>query len=108
MAINFCPECKSMLKLRKAHGKDYGVCDCGWYGEIGKTMAGEKILKSSETGSGALSSENTFATFYHECPKCHYGKAEVIDLGSQRSNESSIIILKCGKCGHAERKSGAI
>lgn len=56
------------------------MCDCGWFGEIGKTAAGEKILKFDEKDSGAISSENTFATFGHEC----------------------------SKCGHAERKSGAI
>lgn len=52
--------------------------------------------------------QNEFATYEHKCSKCGYGKAEIIDLGAQYSDENNLILLKCGKCGWSERVSGKV
>ena len=68
-----------------------------------KIIEDEKIFHDPERGEGIASGESVFATYKHKCKKCGYGHAEIINLGAQYSDENQLILLKCGRCGYAER-----
>lgn len=101
MVIKFCPKCKGILILAK--GK--AVChSCGFTRDAkGILSSSEKLPEKEEIGEGAIKGENIFATYDHECKKCGYGKAQVIDCGVFYSDEDSIIFIRCGKCGFSEK-----
>ncbi len=63
----------------------------------------EKIHHDPERGEGVVKDKNIFATYFHKCEKCGYDKAEIIDEGVKYSDEESVILLECGKCGWSER-----
>ncbi len=67
-----------------------------------KIIEREKI-KHKDRGKGVVKDKDVFADYNHKCKKCGYGKAEVMDLGAQYSDENELIMLKCGKCGYTER-----
>jgi len=77
-----------------------------------KKVVGKEKLKYEDTEffeKGKISEAgNEFATYKHKCSKCGYGKAEVIDLGAQYSDENNLILLRCGKCGWSERVGGKV
>lgn len=67
-----------------------------------KIIEKEKI-RHKKVGEGIVKDKDVFATFKHKCKKCGYQKAEILELGAQYSDESDLIMIKCGKCGYAER-----
>ena len=101
MVIKFCPKCRGILVFEK--GKV--VCsNCGFSKVSGEVLSSsEKIPQKEERGEGAVKEENTFAAYEHECSKCGYNKAQVVDCGVFYSDEDNLIFLKCGKCGFSER-----
>lgn len=91
---------------KKENDKNIGVCKCGFKKQLDSDAIFVEKQKLDKTkGINIISSENKFATFPHKCEKCGYDKAELIDLGVKVSDESNIMIFKCGKCGHTERFS---
>ena len=105
--MKFCPECKSVIIPRTVKNETLLLCNqCGWY-EIHKgkvsLIENEKIEKAPEQGEGVASSEDNSEGFINKCPECGYDKAEVQDLGVQYSDEDTLILVKCCKCGHVER-----
>lgn len=107
MAIRFCEKCSGMLVPRTINNETLMLCNrCGWF----KILKNEKLELSSKNtfshdkkGEGAVSDKNVLATYDNLCKKCGYDKAQVIDVGILYSDEDYLILLKCGKCGHAER-----
>ena len=67
-----------------------------------KIIEREKI-KHKDRGRGIVKDKDVFADYNHKCKKCGYEKAEVMDLGTQYSDENELIMLKCGKCSYTER-----
>ncbi len=67
-----------------------------------KIIEDEKII-SRDVGDGVVKEKDVFANYKHKCKKCGYGKAEIINLGAQYSDENELILLRCGKCGYSER-----
>jgi len=68
-----------------------------------KLVEDEKIIHEAKRGKGVVKGNDTLATYKHKCPKCGYGKAEILDLGAQYSDENELVMLRCGKCGYTER-----
>lgn len=74
----------------------------------GEISTKEKMPKKVEKGKGVTDDKNIFATYELKCEKCGYGKAEIRMRQAVYSDEDSVIIAVCGKCGHGkhlERKS---
>ena len=64
----------------------------------------EKLKKKEELGDGVLDlEEHESEGFPHECGKCGHTEADVVDLGQQYSDEASIYLFKCKKCGNVKR-----
>ena len=107
MALNFCPECSNILIPEKRETGGF-VEKCGFCG-YSKKFTGkilierEKMPPKEKTGTKILKDKNELATYHHKCQKCGYGKAQIIDMGISYSDEDNLILLKCGKCGWAER-----
>lgn len=100
----FCKRCKSVLIPVKRGDKM--VCkSCGEPVGDAKPLAKEKgKVKMMEVAD----SKNTLAVHDHVCSKCGYGKAQIIEKGIWYSDEDSVIIYKCGRCGHSEMGEGKI
>lgn len=110
MALNFCENCGGMVRNQQINKKQfYSFCDnCRNFKLITEeenftTAISEKINKRGEKGDGISSGKNEFATYTNICKKCGHDKAQILDLGIFYSDEDNLIMLKCGKCGFAER-----
>ena len=68
-----------------------------------KLIEDEKIIHAPRRGKGVAKDRDVFASYNHKCKKCGYGKAEMMNLGAQYSDENELVIVKCGKCGYTER-----
>jgi len=68
-----------------------------------KKIIEKEEIRHADRGKGIAKEKDVFADYKHKCPKCGYGKAEIIDIGAQYSDESDLILIKCGKCGYTER-----
>jgi len=101
MVIRFCPKCDGLLMLKK----DGAICHTCGHSVHHKldVSSHEKIPEEEEVGKGSVEDKNVYATYNHECPKCGFDKAQVIDCGVFYSDEDNLIFLKCGKCGYSER-----
>lgn len=106
MTLKFCKRCKTLLSPHEKNGKLFLECkNCGFCSEvdIDSFISKEKIKKKKPVGKGVAEDKDIFATYHHECEKCGYNKAEIIDMGIFYSDEDNLIFLKCGKCGNVER-----
>ena len=107
MVLKFCPKCKNFL-IPKRNEKDFFIAceNCNFLEKIDEKNlleSSEKILNKKEIGKGISKGENLFANYKNICKKCGYNKAQVLDMGIFYSDEDNLILLKCGKCGFAER-----
>lgn len=104
MVLSFCPDCKDLLIPEVVKGKLTVRCGkCGFSKEVSEDLVTTEKPEHVEIGSGVLEDKNIYATYDHQCEKCGYDKAEVIDLGVLISDEDNLIFIKCGKCKHVER-----
>ncbi|MDP2925496.1 MAG: hypothetical protein Q8N99_03935 [Nanoarchaeota archaeon] len=106
MVLEFCPVCKSLLKLKEENGKTIGYCSCGFKRTSGIDLSSvDKEKKSTIRAGGVISNQDNIEGFDHICKKCSHDKAEVMDLGENSTNESNIYLYRCLKCGNIERQS---
>ena len=106
MMVKFCPKCESVLIPERIGDGLVSKCfHCGFVLEGEKTplIEMEKLPPKKIVGRKISKEGNEFATYGHKCPKCGFGKAQVIDVGIFYSDEDNLILLKCGKCGWSER-----
>lgn len=106
MVMRFCPKCQGLLIPQSIGERSILKCkNCDYCVEakVEHLVEEEKIEHEEPKGKGVVEDKNTFATYDHKCEKCGYDKAQVIDVGVSYSDEDSVILLKCGKCGHSER-----
>ena len=110
MTLEFCPRCENILIPEKINEKEFWAkcahCDFSKKLKSDSVLVEkEKILHKHNIGRVFKTAnwKNEFATYKHKCQKCGYGKAQVIDMGIFYSDEDNLILLKCGKCGWAER-----
>ena len=70
-----------------------------------KPISFSEKIERIEKGEGILNSEQEeiHQGFPHKCKKCEHDFAEVVDLGISYSDESSVILFRCKKCGNVER-----
>lgn len=104
MTLKFCPKCGDLLIPEKRGMDFFAICSkCGFSKKVKPLKEKEKISSPEKLGEGVIKEENDLATYNNKCPKCGYGKAQIIDMGIFYSDEDNLILLKCGKCGHSER-----
>jgi DNA-directed RNA polymerase subunit M/transcription elongation factor TFIIS len=110
MVMKFCKKCGGPLRSQKIdEALSYLFCDKCHDFELLKEgkkvdfVVREKMEASEKIGGGVSKDENKMATYDNICEKCGYDKAEVIDLGQFYSDEDNMYLMKCGKCGWAER-----
>ena len=99
--MEFCLDCGKPLKIEN----NTAVCSCGFKKQVNPVTTSEKITKPEEKGEGVADKTNSGEGkgFPHQCKKCGYGFADVVDLGVFYSDESNIYLFKCKKCSHTER-----
>lgn len=102
--MNFCPKCKDLLVPKLEKDKIFVRCKkCDFSREVTKDLISKERITNEKVAEGVVEDKNIFATYEHECEKCGYKKAQVIDMGVFVSDEDNLIFIKCGKCNHVER-----
>jgi DNA-directed RNA polymerase subunit M/transcription elongation factor TFIIS len=101
--MKFCKKCGLPLYKNNFKSGIFECKKCGYSIKGEDLKSKEKIPKKKEVGTGVKKDENEFATYKHKCKKCGYGKSQILDMGVFVSDEDTLILLKCGRCGYAER-----
>ena len=108
MTMQFCEKCSGILTPRTINGETLLLCNrCGEF----KIMKDTKIeITSSEKfshtkkGEGVTSKQDHLIEGYRNiCKKCGYEFAEILDAGIRISDEDTLILLRCLKCGASLR-----
>lgn len=102
--IPFCPQCGKLLSLEIEGKEAFGKCTCGFRKEIKDISFPEKGVREEEKGEGAAK-DIEMSGWPHVCEKCGYGECDITEYGPFYSDESSIILYKCKKCGYTERQA---
>lgn len=104
MVLNFCPHCNNLLIPKLGAGEKFVFCaKCGYFKEVSKYLVTKEKVGLDKKAEGIVKDENIYATYEHECEKCGWKKAQIIDMGVFVSDEDNLIFIKCGKCGYVER-----
>ena len=104
MSLKFCPKCGDLLIPEKKDKDFVATCGkCGFSRKVKPLKEKESMEPKKKLGEGIIKNENPWANYHNKCPKCGYGKAQVIDMGIFYSDEDNLIMLKCGKCRYSER-----
>lgn len=101
----FCDSCGKILEIKTSqNGKKFGLCTCGSIKEVNSDiMTSDRPKEKEKIGEGIVIEEKEKKGFPHKCKKCGCNESEVHDLGASYSDESSVYLFKCLKCGHVER-----
>ncbi len=103
--MKFCPRCGHLVIPKEKDNKIIVDCSkCDFYQE--STLDEHKLSdKTKPTQKLEIAEDkNLLAVYDHECKKCGYNKAQLIEISATRTDEDDIIIWKCGKCGAVERE----
>ncbi len=106
----FCKTCGTLLLPKKTQYGKWMACPAGHIQQEIVTTAEiltEKNIhpaKPISVGDG----KNILAVHDHTCPKCGYGKAELMEIGAFYSDEDNVCKYKCGKCGYVKMVEGKI
>ena len=106
MELDFCPGCgKPLIPRRVGEERFILVCvKCDFFKEFkGEPLVRTDKVENENKGEGFVEGGNEMAIYDHVCKKCGYSKAQIMDMGVSYSDEDNLILLKCGKCGFAER-----
>lgn len=97
--MKFCKKCGKPLIMVDNTAR----CHCGYTEKATTISAIQKILKQEEKGQGIAEKNKSEKGFPYTCKKCGHEFADVVDLGVFYSDESSVYLFKCKKCGNTER-----
>ncbi len=99
----FCTICQSIILPDKSGAK----CTNGHKQTIPKTQITEKNTLPPlpiQVSDG----KNILAVHDHVCTKCHFNKAELVEIGCFYSDEDVVAQYKCGKCAHVDLAEGKL
>ena len=105
--MEFCPECGSVLKIKKKDKKVFWECrKCG-YRRPYDTKELKRNYKSEVKKDAIVVEKNVYerkGLVTHKCPFCGYDKAYLIFEGVLWGDEDTIEIYQCAKCGKRSRE----
>jgi ribosomal protein S27AE len=55
-----------------------------------------------------MEEHNYLAVHKHQCKKCGYDRAELIEMSCNYTDEDNIYQMKCGRCGYVEQLEGKV
>ena len=106
----FCATCGSLLIPRKTPYGKWMSCPNGHSQPEIQTSA--KVVTSQNKKQAQKISvgddQNHLAVHDHICPKCGYGKAQLIEIMPFYSDEDPVHRFKCGKCGFVKQLEGKV
>ncbi|MET1101009.1 MAG: transcription factor S [Pyrodictiaceae archaeon] len=110
-ALKFCPQCGTMMILRRENGKLYWVCPNCSYREEAKATSNFTILKQqikhSEKEKTVVIKEPPLETLPKTraiCPRCGYHEAYYWVVQTRRADEPPTRFFKCVRCGYVWRE----
>ncbi len=106
----FCKTCGTLLTPKKTEFGKWMACPNG---HLQPKLNQEKhisTVKNKDMGRSidVADGENILAVHDHQCPKCGFDKAELIEISCSYSDEDNTYRMKCGKCGFVERLEGKV
>ena len=100
----FCPDCGSILKIKKEGSKNVKFCSCGYKGtDAAKSIFSETVKKKHEDIPIIDKDYETLPLTEAECKKCGHRKAHFWLVQTRASDEPETKFLKCEKCKHTWR-----
>jgi len=100
--MEFCPECKSLMRPMKKNNKTVMGCSCGHTKkEVAQTIV-ETIAKPKEVE--IVSDEETLPITKEECEKCGNKEAYYWLQQTRAGDEPETKFLKCTQCKHTWRE----
>lgn len=105
----FCPKCGSLLRSRELKNKSCErFCSCGYVEKTKEEMHFKEEVTDDSQPIVVRNSADNFADYDHECAKCGYGKAYLVQRVSIETEEVSCCDditteVVCGKCGRREK-----
>ncbi len=103
MAVKFCPECKSILKIEVRDNEVYYVCSKGHYEE---KASSNKITKrvNRENKVVVIANQVRAETITKiRCPKCGHDEAYTWIVQTRSGDEGPTIFYRCTRCSHTWR-----
>lgn len=101
--IQFCPECKSILRPKKEEDKVIMTCSCGYTSD--SKGSGSIKEKAKETADVEVVDQDfeTMPITKEECPKCKNKEAYYWLVQTRSADEAMTKFLRCTKCKHTWR-----
>lgn len=102
----FCPTCGSLLL---PDAQNHPCCPNG-HPLPANTLASGIKIKNFHPGKKIeiVDEKNILAVHDFKCEKCGFGKAELIEISANYTDEDNIYRMKCGRCGHVEQLEGKV
>ncbi len=106
----FCKTCGQLLVLRKTeYGKWLSCPHSHPQPELNQASTELRLKNIDEMKKvEVVSDDNPLAVYDHQCRKCGHGKAQLIEMLANYSDEDNIYWYKCGKCRYVERLEGKV
>lgn len=101
----FCPDCGSLLKIKKEKNKKYFSCSCGYTSkDLGDAQLKEEIVKDAKEVEIIGEEEDKILPLSDaDCPKCGHTRAYYWLVQTRAGDEADTKFLKCEKCKHTWR-----
>ena len=110
--MNFCPECKTILKTAKKSLSTLQCPKCGYKTEVKpessptKNTNRPRSIREIAVVDKKESVLNTYPVVQSTCPECGGGKSETwnIAVGSE-GTPASLTFFRCVSCGFTRREA---
>ena len=101
--MQFCPECKALMKNRP--GTDKAVCTkCGYIGGSHVLKSSEKLPEPKVQVGVVDEGDELISKTTQECPKCKHHEAYFWSKQTRAGDEGETSFFRCTKCKHTWRK----
>lgn len=106
----FCKTCGKLLLPKKTEYGKWLSCPAGHPQPELNQDSRDLKLKNVDEGKKieVASDENRLAVYDHQCRRCGYGKAQLMEMSANYTDEDNIYRYKCGKCGFVEQLEGKV
>ena len=106
----FCKTCGTLLVLQKTSYGKWMSCPRGHLQpELNQENNPITIKNQNKAQRIEVADDHNYLAVHdHKCEKCGYGKAQLIEISANYSDEDNIYRLKCGQCGYVEQLEGKV
>lgn len=101
--MEFCPECKSLMRPMEKGGKTVLGCSCGYTKKEAAKPIVEEVEQPEDMHIVEEGADENLPTTEEECPECGNREAYFWLQQTRAGDEPETKFLKCTKCQHTWR-----